>query len=69
MKPTRDKEFLRGIGAALAVVHSRGEDTIFDEIVGTVDSSQLVKVARQDGSLRWTGLSAWLKREKTDRGE
>jgi hypothetical protein len=64
-----DREFLRGIGAALPVVHFRGDEVTFDEIVGTVDADQLVKVARQDCSLRWTGLSAWLRRQKMNRGE
>jgi hypothetical protein len=63
-----DRAFLRGIGAALAVVHKRGEDTTFDEIVGTVNSDDLIKIARQDGALRWTGLSAWLRRQKQNRG-
>jgi hypothetical protein len=59
-----ERAFLRGVECALAVVSSRGDDVLFDEIVNTVDHRALLKVARGDGTLRWSGLSKWLKRRR-----
>lgn len=52
-------QFYRGITAALTVVAHFDEETIFREIVATVDESFLVRIARRDGTMRWSGLSKY----------
>ena len=59
-----DEEFYLGIISALAVVNIYNLDTLFDEIVGTTDLENLVKVARKNGHMRWSGLSEYLRRIK-----
>ena len=54
-----DDEFYKGICSALAVVTLFDMETIFDEIVGTVDAVALVKFARKTGSMRWSGLTKY----------
>lgn len=63
-----DRAFLRGVACALAVVQLHGADTIFDEIVGTVCAKELVRIARADGCLKWSGLAEWRRRQKKNRG-
>ena len=53
------RAFHAGMIAALAVVHLYDERTLFDEIMGTVDEAELVAVARQTGSMRWSGLTRY----------
>ena len=48
--------FYSGILAALAVVACYDEETLFREIVKTVHEDKLIKVARKDGAMRWSGL-------------
>lgn len=51
-----NKDFYAGIITALAIVDLHGEDTIYDEIVNTCDVAELVKHAKQDGELEYSGL-------------
>jgi len=58
-KERSDYDFYRGIIAALAVVANYDEETLFREIVATTDRAELVKVARKDGAMQWSGLSRY----------
>ncbi|MBC8485727.1 MAG: hypothetical protein H8D45_06770 [Bacteroidetes bacterium] len=51
--------FYAGVLSALAVVVIFDEQTIFDEIVKEVGEDELVKTARKDGAMRWSGLSKY----------
>jgi len=75
---TRDKkrissmaknDFYHGIIAALAVVEIHQQDVLFDEIVRTVNESELLHAARRDGSMKWSGLYRYMKRVKEMRDE
>lgn len=51
--------FYAGILGALAVVAVHDEETIFREIVGTVDEAELIRIARRDRAMRWSGLARY----------
>ena len=52
-------DFYFGIIAALAVVALYDQETLFREIVGTVDEAELIRFARKRGEMRWSGLSKY----------
>jgi len=52
----------RGFIAALAPLAPFEEDTIYDEVVNTVDEAELIQQARKDGAMRWSGLSRYVRR-------
>ena len=52
-----NKEFYRGMTAAIAVLSGHGADTFIEEILDTVDADELIAQARRDGAMRWSGLS------------
>ena len=58
MKLTRHKrDFYNGMLAALAVVASADQETLYREIVETADEKELVAVALSDeGTAEWSGL-------------
>ena len=59
-----DREWYRGFTVALSVLAAYGEDTIFDDVVdnsGNVEA--LIKRARKDGAMRWSGLSGYVRRK------
>lgn len=58
-----DVEFLRGVTAALAVLEVSGEgcSTLYEEIVGTVGGAKLIRQARRDGAMRWSGLGKYTR--------
>ena len=58
--------FYEGMIASLAVVYARGIDTLFDEIVNTVNKDYLIACARTSGSMRLSGLSDYLRRKKAE---
>lgn len=58
------RQFYLGVVAALAIMAIHGQDTIYDEIVEEVGAEELIKVARRDGALKWSGLSGYLKRKR-----
>ncbi len=63
----REKDmFLSGMLAALAVVSDAEADTIRDEIVATAGFEDLIRVARKTGSMRWSGMSRYLREEKAN---
>ena len=59
MSDKEEVEFHRGMLAALAVVASFDEETIYQAIVNTTDENLLIQIARRDGSMRWSGLSRY----------
>ena len=55
----------RGYTAALASFSQWGEDTIYDEAVeASGEPDELIRQARKDGAMRWSGLSGYVKRQK-----
>ena len=62
---TKDS-FLWGMLAALAVVSDAGEDTLRDEIIATAGAEDLIRVASKTGSMRWSGMSRYLRDEKAN---
>ncbi len=52
-------EFYRGVICCLAVIVVYDQQTLFDEIIRTVDEVELVRVARMDGAMRWSGLTKY----------
>ena len=53
------QSFYAGVLSALAIIAIHDERTLFDEIVSTVGETELVKTARKDGAMRWSGLSQY----------
>lgn len=58
------RQFYLGVVAALAIMAIHGQDTIYDEIVEEVGAEELIRVARRDGALKWSGLSDYIRRMK-----
>lgn len=61
----KDRGFFGGILTALAIIHLHGEDTIFDEVIGTLDTeslSLLIEHAKINDELEWSGLADYLER-------
>jgi hypothetical protein len=50
------KPFYAGILAALSVVSKHDQETIFREIVKTVDVESLITAAKEADALEWSGL-------------
>jgi len=51
--------FYAGVLSALAVIAQHDERTLFDEVVTMIGETDLVKAARRQGSMRWSGLSRY----------
>lgn len=51
--------FYAGVLSALVIVANHDERTLFDEIVDATGETELVKRARKDGAMRWSGLSKY----------
>lgn len=49
--------FYAGVLSALAVVVIHDEETIFREIVDAIGEEELIRIARRDRAMRWSGLS------------
>ena len=63
-----DRTWRRGYTAALAALAPYGEDTIFDEVVDAFGAPEvLIKQARKDGAMRWSGLSGYVRRRAGQR--
>ena len=56
------REWYRGFIAALAPLAQFEEDTIYDEVVCTVNEEELIQQARKDGAMKWSGLTEYRKR-------
>ena len=64
MKP-EDRAWNRGAICVLASLWSVDRDTVvYDEIMNNLPDD-VIETARRDGTLRWSGLSAYLKRKKS----
>ena len=59
-----EREWLRGYTVALAALSHFGEDTIFDAVVTQGEPDALIRQARRDGAMRWSGLSGYVRRTK-----
>ena len=58
------RSWLWGYICALAPLAQYGQDTIFDEVVDSFGEAEaLIKRARRDGAMRWSGLSAYVRRK------
>ena len=65
-----DRSWLCGYICALVALAPYGDDTIFDDVVeGSGDVNALIKRARRDGAMRWSGLSGYVRREAQRNGE
>ena len=54
-----EHNFSHGVLAALALVASHDQETIYHEIVNTVDEDQLIKTAQQEQCTDWAGLTKY----------
>jgi hypothetical protein len=59
MSKLHKPSFYAGILVALAVIARADERTLFDEIVKQVHVDALVKTARRDGQMGFSGLSKY----------
>jgi len=53
------EDFYRGVAVALTIIAQADEETLFDEIVRSVDSAELLRVARKDGLMRLSGFTRY----------
>jgi len=65
----RNVEFLRGATAVLAHIETSGEgcSTLYNEIVQFIGAASLIRQARQDGAMRWSGLSKYARQAEATR--
>ena len=54
-----EEDFYAGIIYALCVIKSHDAETIFHEVVDSVDTQELIRHARKYGQMRWSGLSKY----------
>lgn len=60
-----DDENARGAICAIGTLWAIERNTVvYDEVVSALGPDDLVKQARKDGTMRWSGLSGYLKRKK-----
>lgn len=61
--PHCEHEFFKGVICSLAVLAGRGDatSTAYNEIVDANGTEDIVKWARRDGAMRWSGLSDFVK--------
>ena len=60
-----DKAWLRGFTVALASLHIWDLGTIYDGVVDeSGEADALIRQARKDGAMRWSGLSGFVRRRK-----
>ena len=63
------KDWLWGYICALAPLNEYGEDSIFDHVVDSSSEAEaLIKQARRDGAMRWSGLSGYVRRKAWESG-
>lgn len=55
-------EFLRGATAVLAAMAIHEQDSMYDECVRSIGADDLIRQARRDGAMRWSGLDKYVKR-------
>lgn len=52
-------DFYLGLIVALHVLEQADQETYFHEIVRSVDSAALIRVARKNGDMRFSGLTRY----------
>ena len=52
-------DFYRGVATALTIIAQADAETLFDEIVRSVDAGRLIAVTRKDGLMRLTGFTRY----------
>ncbi len=57
----KEKEFKRGIIVALSAVEVYDADVIHQEIVDMTDEEELVKLAKEDDALEYSGLDRYVE--------
>ncbi len=62
------KAWLRGYTVALAILAPFGQDTIYDAVVEEGEPKALIRQARRDGAMRWSGLAGYVRRTRGGRG-
>jgi hypothetical protein len=69
MSQSRNAEFLRGATAVLAHMETAGEgcSTLYNEVVQFIGAASLIRQARRDGAMRWSGLSSYLRSKNAHR--
>ncbi len=60
-------EWLRGFTVALASLAQFHEDTIYDEVVWSGEPEAVIRQARRDGTMRWSGLSGYVRRTRREK--
>ena len=55
MKKNKD-EFYEGILRALSIIKKHNAETIFRDVADSVDTKELIRHARKNGQMRWSGL-------------
>ena len=68
MSGSKDAQaWLRGYTVALAALSQFGEDTIYDAVVVQGEPDAMIRQARRDGAMRWSGLSGYVRRNRAAR--
>jgi len=59
-------EFLRGVLAVLAFLNTDGQagEVRYNEIVQYIGAEPLLRVARKDGAMRWSGLAVYARQRR-----
>ena len=57
-----DQSWLRGYTVALATLSQFDQDTIYDAVVAGGEPDAMIRQARRDGAMRWSGLSGYVRR-------
>ncbi len=63
------KAWLRGYIVALATLAPFGADTIYDAVVEAGEPEAMIRQARRDGAMRWSGLTGSVRRTGGGRGD
>ena len=59
-----DRSWLRGYTVALAALAQFDQSTIYDAVVNNGEPEAIIRLARRDGAMRWSGLSGYVRRTK-----
>lgn len=68
-KRERDDAISDGVIIALAVMHSHQDSyggRYYEDILNTAGRDKVIARARATGSMRWSGLSRWLRWERSN---
>ena len=59
-----NQAWLRGYTVALAALAQFDQSTIYDAVVDGGEPEAIIRQARRDGAMRWSGLSGYVRRTK-----